>query len=166
VGRAFAESVGYPRALLDLLPACAVEAFTGVSNVSVLAEMAAGDRVLDLGSGAGLDALTAARRVGPDGHVVGIDFSDAMLSRAKQAAEEAGMSWVAFERGNAETVPLADSSIDVALINGIFNLNPHRGVIFEELARVVRQGGKVFAAELVLVAPPAAQPSSAADWFA
>jgi SAM-dependent methyltransferase len=91
VGRAFAESLGYPADLLDQLPAVASDAFAGVSNVSTFAEIPSGATILDLGCGAGLDALIAGRRVGPAGKVIAVDFSTAMLTRARQAAAESGL---------------------------------------------------------------------------
>jgi arsenite methyltransferase len=167
VGREFALSLGYPASLLDELPAICVDAFTGVSNVSIGAEIAAGSTVLDLGCGAGLDCLVAARKTGPGGKVVGIDFSAAMLARARQASGALGLEQVEFRKGDAERVPLEDGSVDVALVNGIFNLNPTRAEIFAELVRLLRPGGRAWVAELVLRSPPAAEASRAdADWFA
>lgn len=167
VGRAFAESVGYPGDLLDSLPPAAVEAFAGVSNVSLFAEIPAGAIVLDLGCGAGLDALVAARRTGPRGKVYGFDFSDSMLERARQAADVAGAGNVEIRRADAERLPLPDASIDVALVNGIFNLNPSRAAVFGELARVMRPSGSVFGAELILAEPlPEAERTCATNWFA
>jgi len=98
VGRQFAESLGYPPGLLADLPALAVEAFTGVSNVAIFADIPEGATVLDLGCGAGLDSLIAAKRVGPAGHVIGLDFSEPMLARAWQAAAEAEL--IVFSKGN------------------------------------------------------------------
>ena len=167
VGREFAERLGYPQAALDHLPTMAVEAFTGVSNVSIFADIPAGAVVLDLGCGAGLDALIAAERVGPQGKVIGVDFSEAMLARAQQSAVEAGRSRVEFCRGDAESLPVADGAIDIALVNGIFNLNPARDAIFRELARVVRPGGAVYAAEMILREPlPAEEQNNIDNWFA
>ncbi len=123
--------------------------------------------MLDLGCGAGLDSLIAAGRVGPQGLIVGVDFSRAMLARAALAAAEARSSNVSFCLAQAASIPLKDEAIDVALVNGIFNLNPFRDAIFKELARVVRRGGAVFAAELVLREPlPAEVCASAGSWFA
>jgi SAM-dependent methyltransferase len=165
VGRSFAESIGYPAELLDSLPAVCVEAFTGVSNVSVFAEIPSGSTVLDLGCGAGLDALIAARRTGPEGKVIGVDFSDSMLARARNAAGEAAPLNVEFHTADATRLPVSDSAIDVALVNGIFNLNPNRDGIFRELARVVRPGGTVYAAELVLTGTQTASvPQNAENW--
>lgn len=150
LGRDFAERLGYPKAVLAELPDVAVDAFTGVSNVSVFASISEGSAVLDVGCGAGLDALVAARRAGKGGHVTGIDFSENMLSRARRATREAAQENVVFVQASAEQLPLRDQSVDVALVNGIFNLNPARTAIFHELSRVVRTGGAVFAAELVV----------------
>ena len=166
VGRRFAESVGYPQDLLASLPSVSVEAFAGVSNVGVFAAIPANATVLDLGCGAGLDTLIAARRVGPGGRVIGIDFSDSMLARAFQAAAALGIEGL-FCRADGESLPLRDESIDVVLVNGIFNLNPGRTEIFHELARVVRRDGDVYAAELTLQEPlPQKKQLSEADWFA
>ena len=167
VGRAFAESLGYPHELLEAMPAACTEAFAGVSNVAVFADIPAGAMVLDLGCGAGLDSLIAARRVGPGGKVVGVDFSEAMLDRAHRAAAEGGVTNVEFRRADAEALPLPDRSMDVAIVNGIFNLNPARDAIFGELARVVRPDGEVFVAELILIEPlPEHERASLTNWFA
>jgi SAM-dependent methyltransferase len=167
VGREFAESLGYPRSVLDDLPEVAIEAFAGVSNVSVLAALMQGATVLDLGCGAGLDSLVAARRVGPLGRVVGIDFSAAMLVRANGGVRASGAHNIVLARAAAESLPLSDESIDVVLINGMFNLNPARTEIFEELARVVVPGGVVYSAELILKEPlPQAVRADEASWFA
>jgi arsenite methyltransferase len=116
-GRIFAESLGYPLAVLDEMPGEAVEAFAGVSDVSIFADIPAGVTVLDVGCGAGLDSLIAARRTGPGGRVIGLDFSAAMLARAAQAATAAGSgSHVEFQQADAEQMPIADASIDVALV--------------------------------------------------
>jgi len=167
IGRQFAESIGYPKELLDTLPEAAMEAFAGVSNVAVFADIPDNSVVLDVGCGSGLDSLIAARRTGPGGKVIGVDFSEAMLGRARAAAETTGLANVEFIQAAADKVPLPDGSVDIALVNGIFNLNPKREELFRELARVVRRGGTVFAAELVLTGPvvPVAQPTEA-SWFA
>jgi len=128
--------------------------------------MRRGATVLDLGCGAGLDSLIASRRVGAAGRVAGVDFSQAMLEPARRGAREAGMENVVFCRADAERLPLPDASIDVALVNGIFNLNPGRECIFHELARVVRKGGTVYSAELILSAPLPPEQLDATNWFA
>jgi len=167
VGRHFAESLGYPQDLLVGLPSVAVDAFSGVSNVAIFADIPEGVTVLDLGCGAGLDSLIAAQRTGSKGKVIGVDFSDAMLACARQAAAEVGVDNVEFYQADAEDLPIEDGLIDVALVNGIFNLNPARDAIFRELARVVRQGGAVYAAELILREPlPPEIQDSETNWFA
>jgi ubiquinone/menaquinone biosynthesis C-methylase UbiE len=167
VGRHFAESLGYPQEMLAELPTACVEAFSGVSDVAVFAEIPRGGAVLDLGCGAGLDSLIAARRAGPRSKIIGIDFSDVMLARARQATKETDLKNVKFFKADAENLPVEDGSIDVALVNGIFNLNPTRDTIFRELSRVVRQGGAVYAAELILKEPPPRKiQESETNWFA
>jgi len=150
VGRAFAESIGYPGELLEIVPAGAVEAFTGVSNVSVFADIPEGSSVLDLGCGAGLDSFIAALRVGNQGTVTGVDFSTSMISRAKRALSVSGQGNISFQVAEAERLPVDDNSIDIALVNGIFNLSPERDLIFRELFRVIKKGGRVYSAELIL----------------
>jgi SAM-dependent methyltransferase len=166
VGRVLAEQLGYPAEWLETVPPISVEAFAGVSNVAVFATIPAGATVLDLGCGAGLDSLIAARRVGGGGRVIGIDFSDSMLARARQGAAVFGVD-VTFCRGDAEELLLESAAVDVALVNGIFNLNPARPQIFRELARVVRPGGCVYGAELIL-REAVSKPGhfTDAEWFA
>jgi arsenite methyltransferase len=166
VGRLLAERLGYPADLLDTLPLESVEAFAGVSNLAVSAAIPTDAHLLDLGCGAGLDSLVLARRLGATGRVVGIDFSGAMLKRARTAADAWGVN-VTFCQGDAERLPLREASIDVAFVNGIFNLNPARAEIFGELARVVRSHGHVYVAELILeqaVSKP--EHFTDAEWFA
>jgi len=167
VGRAFAESLGYPAATLDRMPSGAVDSFAGVADISLSAKLKAGARVLDLGCGAGLDSLLAAERVGARGIVVGIDFGIEMVTQARAAARAAGASNVIFCQADAERLPLRSKSMDAALVNGIFNLNPARAAIFSELARVMKPGGELWAAELIVREPlPAEEQASAANWFA
>lgn len=166
VGRVFAEQVGYSAELLETLPSTAVEAFAGVSAVSLFAEIPRGAAVLDLGCGAGLDSLIAARRVGPSGKVTGVDFSPAMLQRARDAAAEAQVNQIEFLEAEAYRLPIADGQFDIALVNGIFNLNPMRTEIFRELARVVRPGGSVYGAELILTQTASHFEATEDNWFA
>jgi SAM-dependent methyltransferase len=166
IGEEFACSVGYPRELLSAIPHTASEGFAGVSNVAVFARLPAGGTVIDLGCGSGLDSLIAAQRVGPAGRVFGIDFSEAMIDRANSSVRELGLANVMFVRSAAENLPVADATVDSVLVNGIFNLNPFRDEIFRELARIVKPGGSVFGAELVLQAPlPETSRAGAANWF-
>jgi arsenite methyltransferase len=165
-GRGLALDLGYPPELLDGLPAVAVDAFAGVSNVSLFAAFSEGVTVLDVGCGAGLDTLIVARRAGKSGRVIGVDFSEAMLRRARCAVTETGADNIELRQGAAECLPVDTESVDIVLVNGIFNLNPARNSIFRELARVVRPGGVVFAAELVLEAPLSEKDKSrSTNWF-
>ena len=167
VGRRFAETLGYPAELLDGLPPGCVDAFAGVSNVAVFAQIPEGATVLDLGCGAGLDSLVAAKRCGPKGTVVGVDFSFPMLARASRSALEARIRNAVFCLADAEDLPLRSGSINIALVNGIFNLNPKRQAIFRELARVVKTGGAVYCAELILLGPlPPSEQQCETNWFA
>jgi SAM-dependent methyltransferase len=166
IGLEFAREAGYPADLLTTLPDPSIEAFTGISAVSVFAEIEAGDVVLDLGCGAGLDAIVAAHKAGPAGRVLGIDFSEAMLARAAQSGRQSHGGNLVFVQADAERLPLREASVDAAIVNGIFNLNPWRDSIFSELARVLKCGARVFGAELVLQAPLASeQRFNTANWF-
>jgi SAM-dependent methyltransferase len=167
VGRQFAEKLGYPADLLGNMPPVCTEAFTGVSNVSLFAEIAEGAVVLDLGCGAGLDSSIASRRAGRTGAVIGVDFSFPMLVRARACQRQTGANRILFCQADGERLPLPDGSIDVALVNGIFNLNPNRSAIFRELGRVIAPSGAVYAAELLLREPlPSRQQQSESNWFA
>jgi len=167
IGRELAKNLEYPPEVLDDLPRSSVEAFAGVSNVSLFADLPVGATVLDLGCGAGMDSIIATRRVGPTGRVIGIDFSEAMLARARAAKEVVNLPHLQFQQGDAECLPLADKSIDVALVNGIFNLNPKRKEIFSELARVLRPHGRAYVAELILAGPlPEGDHTNESNWFA
>lgn len=167
VGKRFAKSVGYPSALLKTIPKPSFESFSGVSNVSLFSEIGDAMTVLDLGCGAGLDAIVASRRAGPRGRVVGADFSPDMVLKARRAVDESGADNLELVIAGGECLPLETASIDLVLVNGIFNLNPWREQIFRELARVVKTGGTVWSAEIILGAPlPDAHRRSEAAWFA
>jgi ubiquinone/menaquinone biosynthesis C-methylase UbiE len=162
-----AEDIGYPPELLDSLPQLSIEAFAGVSKVSLVAGLPEGATVLDLGCGAGMDSIIAARRVGPAGRVIGVDFSETMLARAAAAKDLADVPQLDFHCADAENLFLADNSVDVALVNGIFNLNPARSQILSELARVLRRRGRAYVAELILARPlPETDRTSESNWFA
>jgi ubiquinone/menaquinone biosynthesis C-methylase UbiE len=163
VGRLFAESLGY--VLTDVPDVCA-DAFAGVSNISMTAVIPVGSTVLDLGCGSGLDSIIAARRTGENGRVISVDFSDEMLSRASAGVTEAAISNIDFRQGDAERISAEDASVDLAIVNGIFNLNPSRNMIFRELARVMRRGGSVYSAELILTKPLPTEQQTTTNWFA
>ncbi|MCC6264365.1 MAG: methyltransferase domain-containing protein [Bryobacterales bacterium] len=165
VGAAFAASLGYPEEVLQEAPAASLASFAGVANVSCFAPIREGVRVLDLGCGSGLDSYVSAHRAGSKGETVAVDFSLDMLRRARHAGD-AQASRILFLQASAEQLPLPDASIDVALVNGIFNLNPDRERLFPELARVLRPGGTVAGAELILKEPiPVPENPSPESWF-
>ena len=166
IGYDFALSLGYSEDRLRSLPEESVDRFTGVSNVSVFAEIPAGSTVLDLGCGGGTDSLIAATKTGPTGQVHGVDFSRSMLSQACAGAAEAGAHNVEFREAEGQRIPFADGTFDVALVNGIFNLNPNRHGLFQELARVIRPGGTLYGGEIVLCEPmDDAERAGLSNWF-
>src|SRR6478672_9039154 len=120
-GRAWAEDLDYPAELANV-PETAVQSFAGVANPWTMGRLDAGERVLDLGSGAGTDSLVAAQMVGPEGSVTGIDMTPEMLATARAAAEEMGVTNVEFVESEAEWLPFADSSFDIVISNGVIDL--------------------------------------------
>lgn len=150
VGRAFAESLGYPAQLLDTLPRAAVDAFAGISYPLRFAGLQPGETVLDLGCGAALDTILGARQVGPGGHVYSLDLSDAMVQCARANVAAAGLDNVTCHRAAAEDIPLGDGSVDVVVVNGIFNLCPSKEAVMRQVWRVLRPGGRIVVSEIVL----------------
>jgi len=128
-GRAWAEDLRYPAELASV-PDAAVESFAGVANPWELGRLAPGERVLDLGSGAGTDSLVAAQMVGPEGRVTGIDMTPQMLAKARAAAAEMGVANVEFVESEAERLPFADASFDVVISNGVIDLIPDKDAVF------------------------------------
>ena len=151
-GRPWAEDLGYPEELRDV-PDTAVASFAGVANPFSLGRLAEGERVLDLGSGAGTDSLVAGRMVGPTGRVVGIDMTPEMLERARAAAAESGATNVTFVEGEAEHLPFDDGSFDVVVSNGVIDLVPDKDAVFAELYRVLAPGGRLQIADVTIQRP-------------
>lgn len=150
-GPAYAASMlGYDRAELDALPDFVTAPFAGVGNPLSVRELATGAQVIDLGSGGGMDCLLAGRRVGPTGEVVGFDMTDAMLDKARAGATAVGMGHVRFEKADIASLPLDAASVDVAISNGVINLSPDKPAVFAELHRVLRTGGRVQFADIVI----------------
>ena len=151
-GRAWAEDLDYPPELANV-PETAVESFAGVANPFSLGRLNPGERVLDLGSGAGSDSLVAAQMVGEQGRVTGIDMTAEMLTKARAAAAEMGASNVEFVQGEAEHLPFADGSFDVVISNGVVDLIPDKDAVFSELFRVLAPGGRLQVADVTIQNP-------------
>ena len=151
-GRAWAEDLGYPPELANV-PDTAVESFAGVANPWKLGRLEPGERVLDLGSGAGTDSLIAAQMGGERGHVTGIDMTPAMLAKARAAAAEMGAANIEFREGEGERLPFPDASFDVVISNGVIDLIPDKDAVFAELFRVLAPGGRMQVADVTIQNP-------------
>jgi arsenite methyltransferase len=151
-GRTWAEDLGYPAELANV-PETAVESFAGVANPWTMGRLAPGERVLDLGSGAGTDSLVAAQMVGDDGRVTGIDMTTAMLAKARAAVAEMEVGNVEFVEAEAERLPFPDESFDVVISNGVIDLIPDKDAVFTEISRVLVPGGRIQIADVTIQNP-------------
>ena len=153
-GPAPAASTGLGAALYDIsqredLPDPAVAASLGCGNPTAVAELRAGERVLDLGSGGGIDVLLSARRVGPTGFAYGLDMTDEMLDLARRNAQEAGVDNVAFLKGEIEQIPLPDAAVDVVISNCVINLSTDKPAVLAQAHRVLAPGGRLGVSDIV-----------------
>ncbi len=155
-GRAACEFVGYPAAQLDTLPAAVLESFAGVGYPFAADAIRPGDVVLDIGSGSGTDAFLAAAAAGPEGTVYALDMTRAMRDKLEANLRDAGLDNVRVIDGNAESLPLPDASVDVVTSNGVLNLVPNKYAAIAEIERVLRPGGRVQIADIVLGENPPA----------
>ena len=142
-GRPLTRMLEYADEWLIGIPESSIESFASTGNPFSLGELRSGERVVDVGCGAGIDSLIAAKKVGPEGHVIGVDMTPSMLEKARQAAKEVGLKNVEFREGYAEELPVEDGWADVVISNGVLNLMPDKAAALEEMSRVLKAGGRL-----------------------
>lgn len=151
-GRLLAQMLGYDPALVEWLPPGTVESFAGTGNPLALGVLPPGAVVVDIGCGAGFDTLLAAQQIGPEGRVIAIDMTEAMLAKTRAGAA-LGLRNVDCRLGWAEELPIADASVDVVISNGVINLCPDKIAVMQEVQRVLRPGGRFQIADIVVERP-------------
>jgi SAM-dependent methyltransferase len=149
-GRSWAQELGYPEPELSRVPDATVESFAGVANHWLLGRVEPGEVVLDLGCGAGTDLLIAAQMTGPSGRAIGVDMTAAMLARTRVSADEMALENVELHETLVEALPLEDASVDVVISNGVIDLIPDKEAVFDEVDRVLRPGGRLQIADVVI----------------
>jgi arsenite methyltransferase len=142
-GRRLAAIVGYDEEWLDGVPEATIASFAGTGNPFSLGALIPGEHVVDVGCGAGIDSIIAARMVGPTGSVVGVDMTPAMVEKARAGGNDAGLNNLEFRQALAESLPVADNWADVVISNGVLNLFPDKLAGLQEMARVLRPGGRL-----------------------
>lgn len=152
-GRRLAGILGYDDELLEGVPEESIESFAGTGNPFSTGKLAPGERVVDVGCGAGIDSLIASRMVGPEGAVVGVDMTNAMLERAEASRRRADRTNLEFRKGFGEELPLPDGWADVVISNGVFNLMPDKLGALREMARVLKPGGRLQIADILVQKP-------------
>lgn len=149
-GRRWARELGYPEPELSRVPEASVESFAGVASHWTLGRIEPGEVVLDLGCGAGTDLLIAAQMTGPDGRAIGVDMTATMLARVRESAAEMGLANVELHETLIERLPLEDASVDVVISNGVLDLVPDKDAVMDEIDRVLRPGGRLQLADVVI----------------
>ncbi|MGI9628549.1 MAG: methyltransferase domain-containing protein, partial [Longimicrobiales bacterium] len=149
-GRRAAGVLGYQDAWLDPIPEAALESFAGTGNPFSIGALTEGDHVVDVGAGSGLDSLIAGTMVGPNGHVIGVDMTDAMLGKARSASTQMGLDHVEFRRGYIERLPVPDGWADTVISNGVINLSPDKSLVLQEIHRVLRPGGRMYIGDILV----------------
>jgi SAM-dependent methyltransferase len=149
-GREWAQDLGYPQPELSLVPDATVASFAGVANPFTLGRIEPGATVLDLGCGAGTDLLIAAQMSGPEGRAIGVDMTASMVARAHASAREMDLENVELHESLIESVPVADGSVDVVISNGVIDLVPDKPAVFAEIDRVLKPGGRLQLADVVI----------------
>jgi SAM-dependent methyltransferase len=142
-GRPLARMLEYLEEWLEGIPEHSIESFAGTGNPFSLGKLRPGERVVDVGCGAGIDSLIAAKKVGPDGRVIGVDMTPSILEKARHAAEETGLENVEFREGYAEALPIPDDWANVVISNGVLNLMPDKTAALEEMSRVLKPEGRL-----------------------
>ena len=152
-GRPLARILEYAEDWLADLPEASIESFAGTGNPFSLGNLLPGEQVVDVGSGAGIDSLIASKMVGPEGRVVGIDMTPAMLEKARQSAKEVQALNIDFKEGYMEHLPVADEWADVVISNGVLNLTPDKTAALAEMYRVLKPGGRLQIGDILVEAP-------------